>query len=74
MRITIRVKARSKENKIEYDPVNNSYIILVKALSEGEKANREIIRMFAKYFRIRQSQIKIISGFHNKLKILDVAA
>ena len=71
MRITVRAKPKSKENKVEKLDEKN-YIVSVKSPPIEGKANNEIIKTLAKYFKTAPSNIFIASGLNSKIKIIDV--
>lgn len=72
MKIFIKVKSNSKKEKIEKTNETNYLILTKKPPSEG-KANRAVIKILAKYFRIPQINIKIISGKFSKRKIVKIS-
>lgn len=47
-------------------------IIGIRSTPEKGKANLELIKKLAKYFDISSSQVRIISGFKSKKKIVDI--
>lgn len=70
MRISIRVKPRSREEKIER--TEDGYIAYVKEQPIENKANRALIRLLSEYFGIPKSQIIISSGMKSKQKIVEI--
>ncbi|MDP3799875.1 MAG: DUF167 domain-containing protein [bacterium] len=71
MRITVRAKPKSKETKVEKLDEKN-YIVSVKASPVEGKANAEIKKVLAKYFKTAPSNIFIASGLNSKIKIIDI--
>lgn len=70
MKFNIKVKTGSKKSGIE--KINeDSYIISVKEPAREGKANAAVIKILGEYFDISKSQIKIISGFKSKKKIIE---
>lgn len=71
MRIFIKVKAGSKENKVE--KIDDShYTIKVKALAKENKANFAVIEALAEYFKTSISNIKLVSGRTSKEKVFEI--
>jgi len=70
MRVTVYVKLRQKESKLE--PVDeNSFKATVVAQPIENKANLEIISLLAAYYKIPKSQIKLVRGQKSKVKVLE---
>jgi len=71
MRINVGVKPNSKEEKIEkIDDANFS--IWVKELPIEDRANKAVLRVLADYFGIAQINIRIISGYTSRNKIIEI--
>ena len=68
MRYNVEVQFR--EDHIIID--QNKIIIGIRSPHEKNKANLELIKKLAKHFDISSSQIRIISGFKSKRKIVDI--
>ncbi len=71
MRISVKVKANSKEEKVEQTG-NNQFIIKVRAPAQEGKANSAMIKLLSKYFDIPKSLIIISKGRQNSNKIIDI--
>ncbi len=70
MKIKIIVKTNAAKNEIlEFDEEKKAYKVLVKAPPVENKANKEIIQLFHKKYK---QPVRIISGFKNKEKILEI--
>ena len=67
MRIGIKVKPQSGRSEIQ--EVDSKYIVFIKSHPEAGKANRELVKLAAKYF---QKPVKIISGKTSKNKVLEL--
>ena len=83
MKIIVLAKASAKEEKIERltQPTLNFpdsktetdiYKVWVKAQPVGGKSNEAIVKVLADYFKVTQSQVKLISGRSTKRKIFDI--
>ncbi len=71
MKINVKVKLFSNEEKIEKINKNN-FIIKVKDSPVGGKANRSVIKILSNYYLLPVSNIKLISGNHFKNKIFKI--
>ena len=47
----VLVKANSRENKIEWNPEKESYVLFIKEPAEDNRANNEIIKFLKKPYR-----------------------
>lgn len=79
MRIIVQAKSQAKEDRVERitQPTLNFtdsksepdlYKVWVKAQPVHGKANEAIIKVLADYFKVTQSQVKLISGVSSKRK------
>ena len=67
-KLKILVKPNSSKNEIiKYDSDKEALRVNIKALPESGKANLEVIKYFSKLLK---KNIKIISGFKSKQKVL----
>ncbi len=71
MKIKVTVKANSKQQKIE-ESADGSLIVRLKSPPVDGKANRELIEMLAKQFKVAKSQISIKSGLSSKNKLVQI--
>lgn len=71
MKIQIRVKPNSKEQKI-LDLEDGSLLVQLKSSPVKGKANQELIKLLAKKYQITQSQIKIKHGLASKKKLVEI--
>ena len=72
-RLQVRVTPKAAANRVKIDQQSNrSYLIrvYVTVVPEGGKANREVIKLLAKEFKIPQSSLVIIQGIHNRDKTI----
>jgi len=66
----IIVKPNSSRNEIlYYDKERNAYRVNIKAKSEDNKANIEIIKFFSKLLK---KKVRIVKGLKSKKKIIKV--
>ncbi|BAQ62298.1 hypothetical protein GM3708_2704 [Geminocystis sp. NIES-3708] len=71
MKISVKVKPKSKQQKIEQN-LEGIWIINLKSAPINGKANQELISMIAEEFSVKKSQIKIKSGLSNQNKIVEI--
>ena len=71
MRVRVKAKPNAKRNKIS-DLGDNFFEISVKSPPIKGRANKEIVSLLAEYFKINQSQIKMIVGRSARLKLFDL--
>jgi hypothetical protein len=71
MKISVRAKPNSREEKVEKISENN-FVVSVKERPEKGKANEAIRNALAVYFKVASSRIKIVSGYTSRNKIVEV--
>jgi hypothetical protein len=71
MRLRIYVKPLSREAKLVLEP-DGTLTLHVAAPPEKGKANREITRWISKRLGIPSSHVRIVSGIHSNMKIIDI--
>lgn len=71
MKIFIKAKPSAKEAGVEKLNDDN-FIVSVKEPPVKGMANAAIIEILAEYFKVLPSQIKIISGYTSKNKIIEI--
>jgi uncharacterized protein (TIGR00251 family) len=70
MRIQVKVKPNSKTEELSRE--GDSFIAKVKEPPREGKANQSVIKLLAEHFGVPQSQVRILSGFRNRNKIIEV--
>ena len=71
MIINVKVKTNSNKNEIKKMEENN-FEIKTTATPENGKANKSVIEILSKYFRIGKTKIQIIKGHTNHIKIIEI--
>ncbi|MBM3206052.1 MAG: DUF167 domain-containing protein [Candidatus Staskawiczbacteria bacterium] len=71
MKIIVKAKTNSKENRVEKIDESN-YVVYVKERPVDGKANSAIIKILADYFGTKSYFIEIISGDWSKTKIIEI--
>ena len=71
MKIFVKAKPSSREEKVEKIDENN-YVVSVTEPPEKGKANDAIRNALAVYFKTGSSQVKIVSGYSSRNKIIEI--
>jgi uncharacterized protein (TIGR00251 family) len=71
MKIQVKVKPNAKTEELSQE--GDSFIIKVKDPPREGKANRAVIKLLAEHFGVPQSQVRILSGFRSRNKVIEVA-
>jgi uncharacterized protein (TIGR00251 family) len=71
MKIQVKVKPSSKTEDISRE--GYSFIVKVKEPPREGKANQAVIKLLAEHFDVPQSQVRILSGFRSRNKVIEVA-
>lgn len=71
MKINVKAKPNSKEEKVEKIDENN-FVVFVKEPPEKGKANEAIRNALAVYFKIASTRVKIVSGYSSRNKIVEI--
>ena len=66
MKISVKVKTKAKEERVE--EAEGIYNVSVKEIPEKGQANKAVIKALSRYFKVPNSEIKIISGKNSKFK------
>lgn len=70
-KLSVKVKPNSKQQKVETGE-NGELIIRLKSPPVEGKANAELIKLLAKTYGVRKSQVKIKSGLTAKIKKVEI--
>ena len=71
MKIQVKVKPNSRTEELGRE--GDSFIVKVKEPPKEGKANRAVIKLLAQHFGVPQSQVRILSGFRSRNKVVEVA-
>ncbi len=71
MKIDIRVRANSKQNKVAGE-IAGRLIVFVQAPAVDGKANKAVTEVLAKHFKVRSRDIKIINGETSRDKTVEI--
>ena len=71
MKIQVKVKPNSKTDEISRE--GDSFIVKVKEPPKEGKANQAVIKLLAEHFGVPRSQVRVLSGFKSRSKVVEVA-
>ena len=71
MKLSVKVIANAKQNKIEELPDGGLKVHLT-AIREKNKANQQLIGLLAKHYRVSKSQVEIIKGQLSNQKVVEI--
>ena len=71
MKINVKAKPNSREEKVEKIDENN-FVVSVKEPPEKGKANEAIRNALAVYFKTGSSRVKIVSGYSSRNKVIEI--
>ena len=70
MKIRVKVKPSSRTEELNRE--EDSFIVKVKEPPKEGKANQAVIKLLAEHFGVSQSQVRILSGFKSRNKVIEV--
>jgi uncharacterized protein (TIGR00251 family) len=70
MKIQVKVKPNSRTEELSQE--RDSFIIKVKEPPKEGKANQAVIKLLAAHFGVSQNQVRILSGFRSRNKLIEV--
>ena len=81
MRVFVKVKPNSKENKVippkerlfDTAETKDFYTVSVKEPPKEGRANDAVVRELASFFECSRSQVRLVSGATSKTKVFEVA-
>jgi hypothetical protein len=68
LRYQVEVEFHKDYVRVEGDKI----FVGIKSRPEKGEANMELIKKLAKYFGVRSSQVKIVSGWKSRTKIVEI--
>jgi len=71
MKIQVKVKPSSRTEEVSQE--GDSFIVKVKEPPKEGKANQAVIKLLAGHFGVPKSQVRVVSGFTSKNKVIEVA-
>ncbi|MCK5589613.1 MAG: DUF167 domain-containing protein [Dehalococcoidales bacterium] len=70
MKIQVKVKPGSKNEEVTQK--GDTLIVTIKEPPKEGRANRQVIKLLAKHFKVPQNQVKLISGFKQRDKVVEI--
>lgn len=70
MKIQVKVKPNSKTGEVSRE--GDNFIVKVREPPKEGKANQAVIKLLAEHFGVSQSQVKILSGFRSRNKVIEI--
>jgi uncharacterized protein len=71
MKVQVKVKANSKTEEVSQEGAG--FTVKVKEPPREGKANQAVIRLLSEHFGVPKSQVRILSGFASRNKVIEVA-
>jgi len=72
LKIRVKVKPNSRENSVK-ELENDYFEVKVSVPPEKGKANKRVIELIAKYYKIPKSKVTLISGETYHEKVLNIS-
>jgi len=70
MKIQVKVKPSSKTEEVSQE--GDTFIVKVKEPPKEGKAIQAVIKLLAEHFGVPQSQVRILSGFRSRNKVIEI--
>ena len=70
MKIQVKVKPNAKTEEISQK--GDNFMVRVKEPPKEGRANQAVIKLLAEHFGVPQSQVKILSGFKSKNRVVEI--
>ncbi len=71
MKIRVKVKPNAKKDEIKKIE-NNYYEVRVTVVPEKGKANKRVVEMLSKHFKVPKSKIKLLRGETSREKVFEI--
>ncbi|WP_293444972.1 DUF167 domain-containing protein [Persephonella sp.] len=71
MRITVKVKPNAKKDEIKKIDTDY-YEVRVTVVPEKGKANKRVVEILSKHFKIPKSKIKLVRGETSREKVFEI--
>lgn len=69
--ITVKVHTKSSKPRVEF--LDNTYHAYISVIPQKGEANEAVLKALADFLRIPKTQLKIVSGFKNRTKQIELA-
>ena len=67
----VKVKTNASKNEVKLID-NKKFVVKTTATPEKGKANKQVILLLAKFYKIRKNQLSIVRGLKSKNKIVKI--
>jgi len=71
MKIFVKAKPKAKIERVEKID-NENFVVFVKEPPVKGRANQAIIKALAEYFKVPPVNVKIVSGYTSKQKVVEI--
>ncbi|MDD5504193.1 MAG: DUF167 domain-containing protein [Candidatus Omnitrophica bacterium] len=71
MKFSVKVQPRASRDEVKQCP-GSDYKVYLKAAPVDGKANEALVRVIAGYFKARRSDVRIVSGFNSRKKVIEI--
>lgn len=72
MHLRIKVNPRSQKSEVTDKLEDGTLKVSLKSPPENGKANKELIEVLAKHFKVKKSQVKLITGHTSQIKLIRI--
>jgi uncharacterized protein len=72
MMISVKAKPAAREERVEKIDETN-FVVSIKEPPVKGKANASIARALARYFKVSNSQVRLVTGFSSKQKVFEIS-
>ncbi len=72
MRIRVRAQPRSSQQKIIKNE-DGSLKVYLKVSPVAGKANKELCKLIAEFYKVKKPAVKIITGYTSRNKIIEIS-
>lgn len=72
--ITVKAKTKSKERSIELIDDNCTYVVKTPHAPEKDRANKDIVDIISRHFKVPKSGVILTKGRRSKTKIFKIIA
>jgi len=70
LKIQVKVKPGSKNEEVTQK--GDTLIVTTKEPPKEGRANRQVIKLLAKHFKVPQNQVKLVNGFKKRDKVIEI--
>ena len=71
MKVTFIAHPNSKKSRVDKDLLGDLHVYVSEPTLEG-KANKAIVKVIAEYFKMKKSEVRIVTGLKGKRKVVEI--